>query len=306
MTEFHVVSSTSVEPFAADGSGIACDRHLPDKDGSGRPCKPRSGALFLHGFACDRNALGAHAQRAAAGGWLTAAPDMSSFTAGGSFREVFIEKSVRSAQLQNVRQATRFAKWLDAEATVLVGHSAGGAIALEAAVTLQEAGAPPQALLLLDAVGWDCTLDVAAKLDLEKTKVLSLRAEPSQWNKDGFITSVLERIPRQEGDRRLLDVKIQGSGHADCMQSQGWLQPKLLRLLGASGSGREMTDRIIDAFLHDEQVLRPSTDDSADASSEVVENGKLSQILDELAGMRLVEVARGDHKAFGMPAAHGH
>ena len=54
---------------------------------------------------------------------------------------------------------------------VLVGHSAGGGIALESAVELQQSGKAPLAVLLLDGVGWPATDEVAGKFSAVDTRL---------------------------------------------------------------------------------------------------------------------------------------
>ena len=56
-------------------------------------------------------------------------------------KEIFIDKSVRSAQRRNVLQLLDHVTWFArGRPYVLVGHSAGGGIGLESAVELQQLG----------------------------------------------------------------------------------------------------------------------------------------------------------------------
>ena len=47
-------------------------------------------------------------------------------------------------------------------------------------------------MVLLDAVPWEETIAAAQGLDLRRTRVVSVRAEPSVWNKRGRI----QQVPR--------------------------------------------------------------------------------------------------------------
>lgn len=220
-----------------DGERIRYDLYTPSGG------EALGNVLFLHGFAGGRAALARHARAVAARGAAALAVDLSSLTRGGSFREVWIERSVRSAQLRNVRQAVDHALWLGPRPCALVGHSAGGAVALEAAVALQEAGRPPAALVLLDAVPFEGTSAVAERFDLGATRLVSVRAEPSVWNKQGGIAEALARVP--EGPPgRLVDLRLRGAKHGDPME------PSLaLRLAGVLGAGHEAFARLAAAHL---------------------------------------------------------
>mmetsp|Transcript_37769 Transcript_37769/g.85192 ORF Transcript_37769/g.85192 Transcript_37769/m.85192 type:complete len:144 (-) Transcript_37769:52-483(-) len=108
---------------------------------------------------------------------------------------------------------------------------------------MQEAGHAPTAVVLLDAVPWEETSDVAAQFDLNRTALVSIRAEPSVWNKNGGIAEVLHRIaPGKPG--RLVDLKVRGARHGDPME------PRLiLKLLGVLGTGFEAITRLVEAHL---------------------------------------------------------
>ncbi|CAE7219911.1 scn4aa [Symbiodinium sp. CCMP2592] len=205
--------------------------------------------IFLHGFGGDRHQFAHQAQAAADAGAESLAVDLTSLTEGGSFREIWVEKSVRSAQRRNVLQVVDHASWFArGRPFVLVGHSAGGGIALESAVELQQSGKAPLAVLLLDGVGWPATDEVASKFNAVDTRLLSIRAEPSAWNKNGCVAETVRCILAAGVPHgHLLDVKVHGAKHGDPIALKGWMYG-LLGLIGSS-EARDVLDRLVKAFL---------------------------------------------------------
>lgn len=207
------------------------------------PPDAESGIIFLQGTGRSFTSLGHHARRLAAAQVACLLVDRSWLTDGGTFKEIWIDRSVRSAQCQAIRQAVDHARWMDKSRLAFVGHGAGGAIALEAAVALQEAGRPPTAVVLLDAVPWDETADAASRFDLAATSLVSIRSSPSVWNKQGGIKETLNSIP--PGPRgRLVDFLIPGSRH------KAHVEPSLLfKLTGTMRNGTQIIEEVMDAFL---------------------------------------------------------
>ena len=136
------------------------------------------------------------------------------------------------------------AAWLGTQRLAIVGHSAGAAVAFEAARGMQEAGTPPALVILLDAAPWPATCELAARFDLKQTAVLSLRAEPSVWNKHAAVAELTRRIAPQPS--RLLDLTVTASRHGDAMLSS-WR----LRLVGLCGAGASAIGRMVEAALLD-------------------------------------------------------
>jgi len=240
--------------------------------------------IFLHGFACGRWALKEHAIAIAARGAMALAVDNSSLTQGGTFREKFVDKSVRSAQVRNAKQVVEHAQWLDGlcgnpRPLAIIGHSAGGAIALEAAIALQEVGRPPVAVGLLDPVLWKHTARMVSRFDLSATSLLSIRGEPSAWNDHhALLDEALESIPLG-ATGRFTNLKINGSRHGDPMEHPSFL----FRLLGLRGAGLEAYKRILFYYLVGslplpklatdrsvEQVLRELNEEDEDLVNVVV------------------------------------
>jgi pimeloyl-ACP methyl ester carboxylesterase len=193
------------------GKPIKCDAYGNDDN-------TEAGAIFLHGFAGNRTHLAPHAAGLAARGAKALAPDLTSLTEGGTLREIWVDHSVRSAQERNVQHVVAHAAWLGVKKLGLVGHSAGGAVALEAAVALQSAGTPAAVLVLIDAVPWAQTIELAAGLDLGQTMVVSIRCAPSAWNKKGNVAEALARVPiAGHHTGRLIDLQLPGARHGDAM-----------------------------------------------------------------------------------------
>jgi pimeloyl-ACP methyl ester carboxylesterase len=91
---------------------------------------------------------------------------------------------------------------LDPARMGLAGHSAGGAVAFEAAL-LAVNDTAAAAVCLLDAVPWPRTI---AKADgLPVLPFCSLRSEPSSCNRYGTVLRILERIPFVTADIRIVD-----------------------------------------------------------------------------------------------------
>jgi dienelactone hydrolase len=217
------------------------------------PAEATGGAIFLHGFGGNKLALRHHALALAKLGAKAFAPDLISLTEGGTFREIWVDRSVPSAQANNASQIVAHAQFLDVKRLALVGHSAGGSIALEAAIMLQAAGKSPAVVILLDAVLWDGTIERCAQLDLSQTRLVSLRSEPSAWNKNGNVALGLRRIP-QSIPGALVDVKLIGSKHGDAMPAS-----RLLKLLGIVGTGFRNTNQLVEAALREGLALESGT-----------------------------------------------
>jgi hypothetical protein len=140
--------------------------------------------VLNHGFARDKRSHAQNARFLAERGLVTLVPNLVSLLGG------------EPAQLRNVANTVDHVAWLRARGATpgdplfglvdplrvgLAGHSAGGAVAFEAAWELErDPGTPASALVLLDAVPWARTL--ARAPELGPTFAVSLRAEPSACN----------------------------------------------------------------------------------------------------------------------------
>ena len=97
---------------------------------------------------------------------------------------------------------------LDSKRIAIAGHSAGGALSLEATVVLQDEGISLSGLLLLDTVPYMRTFRAATRL--EPLPLLSLRASPKGCNAFGAIERLTSKIPFS-----LQTTLIPGTSHCD-------------------------------------------------------------------------------------------
>jgi hypothetical protein len=224
---------------------------------------PAPFVLLIHGFAAHRGTLRGHAERLCAKGFVVLNANMSTLFA----------PTLEAAQQRNIQMAAAHVEWALQQpapggapgggATVLVdrsrvglaGHSAGGAVVLEAAVELRSRGVAVARLCLLDGVPWPRTLGAAGRLlvpgGAPPPRVLSLRSDPGAWNMRGRILEALRAAKSGGGgDAPLItDALIAGSGHGDpiCPPQRG-LVVKLMGLLGPPRCA-ELYSELLDAFL---------------------------------------------------------
>ena len=206
-------------PFAFDGRTTSSDEWRA-------PSAAAPLAVLVHGFGGQRTHMRHHAEALAREGYAVVAPDMSSLLPGPP------------AQVRNIAMVVAHVQRLiagappatDAARVLLVGHSAGGAVVLEAAVALAGAGQPAAAVVLLDAVPWPRTRTVAATFPCDRTLLISIRSAPSAWNLQGAIAPTLAHLA---GNPRYLDVALPRSRHGDPVRpAMGRVTAALLGLLG--------------------------------------------------------------------------
>ena len=271
----HVSKISGVRSRTTTVSGRKCNKQIQyDLYG---PKEAELGVIYLHGFGGNKSHLSSHAeallkellpigdveQKKAAPSQQVKAflPNLIPLTDGGGFREIWIEHNVRSAQLANVQKVIDHIEnfLTPLKKYAIVGHSAGGAIALEVAIALQQETPkdsseqrqlkipPPSVCVLLDAVPWDDTVDLCHKYDLCQTKLVSIRCEPSAWNKNCVaMTNAIQNIPNKaKYKNQLINIKLPTSQHGDAMP------PSFVgRMLGIVGTGYEsMRDLSVAAVL---------------------------------------------------------
>ena len=192
------------------GDQVAYSLFMP-QPGESLAAPPYPAVVISHGFARSKRFHANTACALAERGIVVLTPDLISLLGG------------EEAQLRNIEDLVDHVRWLRARATAegdplfglldpgrigLVGHSAGGAISLEAAIELAEAGESVDALMLLDGVPWARTVDRAA--DLPELAFASVRSEPSACNAEGAIGGVLSRLPFATED-----ILVVGGSHCD-------------------------------------------------------------------------------------------
>ena len=163
-----------------------------------------------------------------------------------------LKKSRHTLRQENIQGVAELARWLiersgdtgdtlsgrvDAESIALVGHSAGGAVAFEAACVLQGSGMHPRALLLLDGVPWVSTIHRAKNNELnysagreiaaDKTvcNVCNLRAKRASINAYGLFYQLFGA-----SSESFVDVEFPAAKHAD-FADNAW-KSCLFRILG--------------------------------------------------------------------------
>lgn len=194
---------------AASGQSLAYDLFIPAPRRN--PPPPYPAVILTHGFARAKEQHRNNAQYLAERGMVVLVPNLSSLLGG------------EADQVRNVQDTADHVSWLlsrartpgdpieglvDASRIGLAGHSAGGAVTLEAAVALQAGAGAVAAVCLLDAVPWERTL--AKARELAPLAFSSLRSEPSSCNASGSVVALLENIPFPVDDFRIV-----GATHCD-------------------------------------------------------------------------------------------
>jgi pimeloyl-ACP methyl ester carboxylesterase len=231
-----VTKSSGVRVVA--GWKLAYDLYVPEG-----AKEPLPGVLMLHGFGADKKSLSGHALRVAASGVAAVlTPNMSSLMAGG----------LAAAQARNIAQAVDWAAWLAQQpptkggpGVALVGHSAGGAVAFEAAVALAAAGAAPRAVCLLDAVPWPRTLAAAHTFPAAEVPLFAMRCPDSAWNAHGAMRAALQAVPHPGA----CVAYLPRSRHGDAVDPKKsvWAM-RIAGLLGSPDSGVILA-QLLDNFL---------------------------------------------------------
>lgn len=207
---FPVAVETATRQTSA-GDSISYDLYVPQALPS-LPAPPWPALVLNHGFARDKRHHADTARFLAERGLIVLVPNLVSLLGGEPAQLRNVVNTVDHMSWLRTRSATpgdRLFGVLDPLRIGLAGHSAGGAIALEAArVQEREAGLPVSALVLLDAVPWPRTL--ARAEELLPIFALSLRSDPSACNAFGSGLGVLDvvRFPMD-------DVRVVQATHCD-------------------------------------------------------------------------------------------
>jgi len=203
------------ERRTADGDEVEYALFAP-LAGTGTGASTGTGAavpavVLLHGFARSHAVHVDNARDLARRGFVVLVPDMVSLLGG------------TKAQERNIRGALDHLGWLvrrsaaagdplagrvDGRRLGLAGHSAGGAVAFEAAALSAGGACTVTAVCLLDAVPWERTLGVAERFP--RVSLASFRSEPGDWNAQGRIRSLLDAVPFS-----VEDLRIVGASHVD-------------------------------------------------------------------------------------------
>ena len=226
------------------GDQVAYSLFMPQPSES-LAAPPYPAVVISHGFARSKRFHANTACALAERGIVVLTPDLISLLGG------------EEAQQRNIENLVDHVRWLRTRATAesdplfdlldpgrigLVGHSAGVAISLEAAIELNEAGESVDALMLLDGVPWARTVDRAE--ELRELAFASVRSEPSACNAEGAIRDVLARLPFATED-----ILVVGGSHCDPENPTDLLCR--LACGGSNEQARGAYQELIGAFLGD-------------------------------------------------------
>jgi pimeloyl-ACP methyl ester carboxylesterase len=163
------------------------------------PAEPSDTAVILtHGFSRSPKRMAGHAAALAERGITTWLPDLYSLMGGKRSRQKNVD-----LLLDLVREMAS-----DDLKVILAGHSAGGALSFMTAVQAQGEGLPVAALVLLDAVPWDETIEAAPRL--QPLPLLSMTSESSSMNAWLKIEGLHEAIGFD-----FVHLQLVGSSHVD-------------------------------------------------------------------------------------------
>ena len=158
--------------------------------------KPYPGLLLNHGFGRDYSRHIDNAIHFAAAGMVVMVPNLletGQFSVIDQTEVNNVADHVRWLIAQSTAPSSPLYEILDSQRIAIAGHSAGGAVSLEATVVLQHEGISPSGLLLWDAVPYMRTYQAAE--GLEPLPLLSLRASPNGCNAYGAIGRLTSNIP---------------------------------------------------------------------------------------------------------------
>jgi len=226
------------------GDQVAYSLFMP-QPGESLAAPPYPVVVISHGFARSKRFHANTACALAERGIVVLTPDLISLLGGEEAQQRNIENLVDHVRWLRTRAAMEddpLFGLLDPGRTGLVGHSAGGAISLEAAIELAQAGEDIAALMLLDGVPWARTVDRAA--DLPELAFASVRSEPTACNAEGAIRDVLARLPFATEDILVVD-----GSHCDPEDPTDLLCR--ITCGGSSEQARAAYQELIGAFLGD-------------------------------------------------------
>ena len=207
------------------------------------PSPPWPAVVLLHGFARSIDFHTHTARYLAQRGFVVLTPMQSSPFFGDAPQQRNVVNFVEHVDWLKTRAATPgdplFGR-VAADRIALAGHSAGGAIAFEAAVALQQRGEGPAALFLLDAVPWESTIACAA--NLEELPMAAPRSEPAPCNAWNSFAGLRSRL-----GFNVEDVRIVGATHCDAENPTDLLC--VLACGGTTRQGRAAYRDLFYAFL---------------------------------------------------------
>ncbi len=193
-------------------------------------------AVLIHGFLMTGEQQSNNAQGLAERGFIVLTPDLTKVLLGDDTR------------MENVADIVDHIKWLeskdspisgqiDPNRVAIGGNSSGGAVILETALEAQKAKLPIAALVSLDGVLWDRSMDRLK--DMQPVKFLALRAETSICNEHARLLEHLTKLKFP-----IDDVKVVGAHHCDVEN------PTTLRCSCVCGTSHNKYRRIFAQLLY--------------------------------------------------------
>jgi dienelactone hydrolase len=255
------------------GQTVVYQLYLPKPSSSSGTKQQFPAVILTHGFGRDPSNHAVNARYMAERGIAVMTPKMTSLFG-------------RRGQDQNIANTVDHVVWLiqrsltpgdalfglvDPRRIALAGHSAGGAVSVEAAVEARNKAVPISAILLLDGVPWDRTIESAARLAW--MPVGSLRAEPSPCNARGSVLDLQRNLAFATADVLLL-----GATHCDPENPTS----AMCRLMckGGSAERQSLYQRLMYLFLRDTFEIHDAGEES----------GTYLQALSELESAGAVKV----------------
>ncbi len=189
----------------ARGDRIDYDLYLPE----GRAAAPA--VILTHGFGRSRKQHADTARFLAEKGMVVLVPNMGSLLGGKGAQAANVENTVDHIvwlRERSAREGDLLKGRLDPGRIALAGHSAGGAVSFDAALSAQDRGVPVAGVVLMDAAPWPETVDRARQA--KQFPIASLRSEPSMCNGSGSVSKLLDNLSFSADD-----IKIRGATHCD-------------------------------------------------------------------------------------------
>ncbi len=248
----------------AGGNRLAYTLFVP-RVASGQPIPPWPAVVLNHGFARSKKFHAGTARHLAERGFVVLTPDLVNLLRGERAQKAAIADTrdhVTWLKMRAENARDRLHGLVDPARIALAGHSAGGAVAFEAA----EGESGIRAVVLLDAVPWRRTLDTAREMKVEA--LASLRSEPSGCNGDGSVSLLLPRLSFPTSD-----VRIVGGTHCDPEDPTD----RLCRLLcgGTSAEARQLYRSLLTLHLQ-EALDAPPVESPPDSWEEAIRRGILN------------------------------
>jgi pimeloyl-ACP methyl ester carboxylesterase len=199
--DIHVESATRQ---TSNGDTVAYQLHYPSGTG------PFATVVLNHGFQRSPANQAGNAQYLAQRGLVVMTPALESIgTAEGQQRAIAnTVDHVRWLLARGASPSDPLFGRIDANRIALAGHSAGGAVALEATLAAQTENVGVHALAVLDGVPWNRTVATAPLLS--RLPFSSIRSEPNICNANAAVLEMLQALSFV-----IRDVKLVAATHCD-------------------------------------------------------------------------------------------